>query len=72
MSFLVPSSRRNRHKYTEANGRPALTPDGFWDLSFADSPPSDKGVPGRGSGDGDGGDGDGKLARGDKHDSLDF
>ncbi|CAM9361911.1 unnamed protein product, partial [Scytosiphon promiscuus] len=27
----------SRHRYTEANGRPAETPEGFWDLSFADS-----------------------------------
>ncbi|CBJ27290.1 conserved unknown protein [Ectocarpus siliculosus] len=32
----------SRHKYTEANGRPAETPDGFWDLSFADSIDPDK------------------------------
>lgn len=31
-----------RHKHTEANGRPAETPDGFWDLSFADSVSSNK------------------------------
>lgn len=29
------------HKHTEANGRPQDTPEGFWDLSFADSVRSD-------------------------------
>lgn len=27
----------DRHKHDEKNGRPAETPDGFWELSFADS-----------------------------------
>eukprot|EP00903_Cladosiphon_okamuranus_P020323 g18646.t1 len=62
----------SRHKYTEENGRPALTPDGFWDLSFADSPQSDKGVQRRRTGDGDGGGGGQQLAGGAEHDSLDF
>lgn len=64
---------RNRHKYTEENGRPALTPDGFWDLSFADSPHSENSRaarPGNG-GTGGGGDGNRRVAGGD-NDSLDF
>lgn len=82
--FCSPPSP-TRHKYTEANGRPAETPDGFWDLSFADSVNSEReherlqrAAP-RGGGGGDGG-GKGKtgdrngrqhLAGGD-HDSLGF
>ena len=37
MSLFFSPTFPDSHKHTEANGLPADTPDGFWDLSFADS-----------------------------------